>query len=61
MNPATIALEFLDHYDWCLYHDIMIMGDSVKVLGHQCDLEYVKTRNVDIIATNMKKLGYNAS
>lgn len=60
VNPEQIATQMLNYYDWCIYHDILIMGDSVKVLGHRCDIEYIKTRDINIISTNMVKLGYNA-
>ena len=41
MDKQTVAKQMIDHYKWCVFHDIEIFGDFVRCLGYQCRKELV--------------------
>ena len=41
MDKHSVARQMVDHYKWCVFHDIEIFGDFVKCLGYQCRKELV--------------------
>ena len=55
MTKQQAAVEFVNFYRWCLYHDLALHSD-VTVLGWRCSLDVVSSEDEAAIMDAMRKI-----